>query len=160
MEIYCETVKGFHKLTFFVKALHLRCLKVFQIRLWGGPLLSTVFVILLLIEMAFIHLRTFPWEDIFNLGFSNAPSEFCYWTQIKKDIWKQSADLPDLQSLNDLRTCLFTAWKVSVFWVILVRIFPHSDWIWTRITPNAHSFYAVVYVNKISSIHKTSAEQH
>ena len=52
-----------------------------------------------------------------------------------------------------------TAWKVSVFGVILVRIFPHSDWIrrdteyfsiqskWgkmqTRITPNTNTFYAV-----------------
>ena len=32
-----------------------------------------------------------------------------------------------------------TAWKVSVFGVILVRIFPHSDWI----TPNKDTFYAV-----------------
>ena len=50
-----------------------------------------------------------------------------------------------------------TAWKVSVFGVILVRIFPHSDWIGrdtsispylvrmrgirTRITPNTDTFY-------------------
>ena len=27
-----------------------------------------------------------------------------------------------------------TAWKVSVFGVILLRIFPHSDWMW-RDTP-------------------------
>ena len=43
-----------------------------------------------------------------------------------------------------------TGWKVSVFGVILVRIFPHSDWIqfeygkiWMRITPNTNTFYAV-----------------
>ena len=36
-----------------------------------------------------------------------------------------------------------TAWKVSVFGVILVRIFPHSDWIRNRITPNTDPFYAV-----------------
>ena len=48
-----------------------------------------------------------------------------------------------------------TAWKVSVFAVILVRIFPHSDWIRrdlriqfecgkirNRITPNTDTFYA------------------
>ena len=28
----------------------------------------------------------------------------------------------------------YTLWKVSVFWVFLVHIFPHSDWIW-RDTP-------------------------
>ena len=43
--------------------------------------------------------------------------------------------------------------KVSVFGVILVRIFPHSEWIFriqsecrkirTRITPNTDTFYAV-----------------
>ena len=38
----------------------------------------------------------------------------------------------------------FTAWKVSVFGVILVRIFSNSDWIQTRVTPNMDTFYAVV----------------
>ena len=44
-------------------------------------------------------------------------------------------------------------WKVPVFGVVLVRIFPHSDWIQrdaeskcgkvrTRITPNTDTFYA------------------
>ena len=32
---------------------------------------------------------------------------------------------------------------MSVFGVILERIFPHSDWIRTRITPNTYTFYAV-----------------
>ena len=54
-----------------------------------------------------------------------------------------------------------TAWKVSVLGVILVRVFPHSNWvslriqsksfriksecgkIQTRITPNTGNFYAV-----------------
>ena len=36
-----------------------------------------------------------------------------------------------------------TAWKLSVFGVILVRIFPHSNWIRTRVTPNKDTFYAV-----------------
>ena len=45
---------------------------------------------------------------------------------------------------------MYTAWKVSVFGVILVLIFPHLDWIkknrkiWTRITPNTDTFYAVI----------------
>ena len=33
---------------------------------------------------------------------------------------------------------------MSVFGVIMVRIFPHSDWIQTRITPNTNAFHAVV----------------
>ena len=33
--------------------------------------------------------------------------------------------------------------KVSVFGVILVRIFPHWDWIRTRTTPNTDTLYAV-----------------
>ena len=36
-----------------------------------------------------------------------------------------------------------TAWKVSVFEVILVCIFPHSDWMRTKITPNTDTFYTV-----------------
>ena len=47
-----------------------------------------------------------------------------------------------------------TAWKVSVFGVILVRIFCHLDWIvcgkiWIRITPNADTFYAVKLMNLV-----------
>ena len=49
-----------------------------------------------------------------------------------------------------------TAWKVSVLWVSLVRIFLHSDWIWKDTSysvrmqenmdqkiPNMDTFYAV-----------------
>ena len=40
-----------------------------------------------------------------------------------------------------LRTSLLSAtWKVSVFGVILVGIFPHLDWI----TPNTDTFYSTV----------------
>ena len=39
---------------------------------------------------------------------------------------------------------VLTAWKVFVFGVILVRIFPYSDWIRTRITPNTNTFHVVV----------------
>ena len=61
-----------------------------------------------------------------------------------------------------------TAWKVSVFGVILVRIFPHSDWIWkdlsvslriqsecgkirTRITRNMDTFYEVWYLRHLKA---------
>ena len=37
---------------------------------------------------------------------------------------------------------------MSVFGVILVRIFLYSDWIRTRITPNTDTFYAVYIVIK------------
>ena len=36
---------------------------------------------------------------------------------------------------------------MSVFGVILVRFFPHSDWIRTRITPNTDTFHAVSTTN-------------
>ena len=36
-----------------------------------------------------------------------------------------------------------TARKVSVFGIILVHNFPHSDWIQTRITSNTDTFYVV-----------------
>ena len=41
-----------------------------------------------------------------------------------------------------------TTWKVPVFGVILVRIFPHLDWIRTRITPNTDTFYAVNVIGR------------
>ena len=40
------------------------------------------------------------------------------------------------------RCAVITAWKVSVFGAILVRIFPYSDWIRTWIIPNMDNFYA------------------
>ena len=45
-------------------------------------------------------------------------------------------------SLKNLKP--YTAWKLSIFEVILVRIFPHLDWARTRITPNMDTFYAVL----------------
>ena len=39
-----------------------------------------------------------------------------------------------------------TAKKVYIFGVFLVRIFPHSDWIRTRKTPNTDTFHAVTFI--------------
>ena len=36
---------------------------------------------------------------------------------------------------------LSAAWNVSQFWVLLVRIFMHSDWIRTRKAPNTGNSY-------------------
>ena len=36
---------------------------------------------------------------------------------------------------NTFQYNFFTAWKVSVFGVFLVRTFPHSNWIWRDISP-------------------------
>ena len=41
-------------------------------------------------------------------------------------------------------TC--TAWEVSVFGIIMVHIFPHLDWMRSRITSNTDTFYSVVTV--------------
>ena len=41
-----------------------------------------------------------------------------------------------------LLTCTLLK-SVFVFGIIPDRIFPHSDWIWTRITPNTDTFCAV-----------------
>ena len=43
----------------------------------------------------------------------------------------------------------YTSWKMSVFIVFLVRIFPHLDWIREnrdRKTPNMDTFHAVIYL--------------
>ena len=53
--------------------------------------------------------------------------------------------------------------KVSIFGVILDRIFPHADWIRiqtecgkmrTRITPNMDTFHPVRIVGMLSSFHR------
>ena len=43
-----------------------------------------------------------------------------------------------------VRRSTYTAWKVSVFGVFLVRFSPHSDWIRTRKILNADTFHAVL----------------
>ena len=40
-------------------------------------------------------------------------------------------------------TQYYTAWKGNVFGVILVRVFPHLNWMRTRITSNKDTFDAV-----------------
>ena len=45
--------------------------------------------------------------------------------------------------LNGKSGTSWEKWKVSVFIVFLVRIFPHLDWIRTRKIPNKHTFQAV-----------------
>ena len=66
-------------------------------------------------------------------------------------------NFPSLE-LHYFKATLCTAWKVSVLWVFLVRIFTHSDWIrrvslcilsegekiLTRKTSNMDTFYAVI----------------
>ena len=49
-----------------------------------------------------------------------------------------------MKGLRDFIDCWGTAWKVPVFGVFLVHIFPHSDWIRIRKTPNTGTFHAVV----------------
>ena len=49
--------------------------------------------------------------------------------------WHQSAVL--------IGNIIIAAWKGSLLGVILVRIFPYSDWMRTRITTNIGTFYVV-----------------
>ena len=60
-----------------------------------------------------------------------------YWTNHLKVLCKNSnfSQTSNLGANNVL--------KVSIFRVFLVRIFPDSDWIRTRKTPNTVTFYAV-----------------
>ena len=52
------------------------------------------------------------------------------------------------ETASQIRMCMYiTAWKVSVFGVFLVSIFPHSDWIWrdtpylSVFSPNAERYW-------------------
>ena len=90
---------------------------------------------LLLLRMNLYHLAVKP--SLFSSLFFSFCSE--YWT---------TTNFPQIS---------FTVWEVSVFGVILVRIFPHSDWIRrdmeyecgklrTRITPNTDTFHTVLVI--------------
>ena len=48
---------------------------------------------------------------------------------------------------------------MSIFGVFLVRIFPHSDWIRTRKTPNTDTFHAVLVLH-INNELKSEARQY
>ena len=50
---------------------------------------------------------------------------------------------------NTAISVIYTAWKVSIFGVILVRIQSESEKIRTRITPNTDTFNAVIAISKL-----------
>ena len=58
------------------------------------------------------------------------------------DVWKASEYASD----SALLIYLFTAWKVPVFGVFLVLIFPYSDWMQTRKTPSRDFFHTVLFL--------------
>ena len=87
---------------------------------------------------------------------------FIYFARISTLFWTGNLNWSNLEEIVLILilpiTNLSTAWKLSVFGVNLIRIFPHSDWIRrdtpyqskcgkmrTRITPNTATFYAVYY---------------
>ena len=51
--------------------------------------------------------------------------------------------------MSILVSMMITAWKVSVFGVILVCLFSHLDWIQRDNTPNTDTFYAVVNASNL-----------
>ena len=53
-----------------------------------------------------------------------------------------------LYIILDISKEIHSPWKVSVFGVFLVHIFPHSDWIW-RDTLNTDTFQAVTNLMKL-----------
>ena len=65
-------------------------------------------------------------------------SQICLW--LLTTFSASETSVPSNISLND-----FTAWKVSVFRVILVRIQSESGKIQTRITPNTDTLRSVYY---------------
>ena len=66
----------------------------------------------------------------------------------KNFCWMHLFQEPTLSLQKNTLCIACTAWKVSVFGVILVRIFPHSDQIRTRIILNTGTFYTALR-NKI-----------
>ena len=51
-------------------------------------------------------------------------------TKHQNDLYHIRKYFDDFELIYQIFLSSFTAWKVSVFGVFLVGIFPHSDWIW------------------------------
>ena len=90
---------------------------------------------------------------------NNSPGFFCRREFFGKAIYLRTYVVIESLYLAIIKWICYTAQKVSVFGAILVRIFPHLDWIRkysvslriqsgcskirTRITPNTNTFHAV-----------------
>ena len=111
----------------------------------------------LLVLRKFIELSWKPYLEhlylFYSLIFKQTENKYLYWTvnlcglrkfKSSSVVWPGLIFVPYSWQQCSTWHCV----KVSVFGVILVRIFLHSDWkkyekIRTRITPNTDTFYAV-----------------
>ena len=111
----------------------------------------------LLVLRKFIELSWKPYLEhlylFYSLIFKQTENKYLYWTvnlcglrkfKSSSVVWPGLTFVPYSWQQCSTWHCV----KVSVFGVILVRIFLHSDWkkyekIRTRITPNTDTFYAV-----------------
>ena len=123
----CSVKKAFLKISqhsqvntcvslFFDKVAGLRPANLLRKRLWHRCFPMN-FVKFLRTSFVIEHIRVIPCETLQNNG--------KHWNKLEH--WHEMG----------------TAWKVSVFGVFMVRIFPHSDWIRTRKTLNTDTFHAV-----------------
>ena len=76
-------------------------------------------------------------------------TEHLWWLLLKVSSFQFLSISGQSEYVNEM---LLTAWKVSVFGDFLVCIFPHSDWIRTRKTPNTDTFQWLTLHFKASSI--------
>ena len=67
--------------------------------------------------------RFFVWFNWLNFSSTSDPSNIGRYIGKQDVIWFQD-------SIYGVKKKIYTARKVSVFGAFLVRIFPHSDWIW------------------------------
>ena len=94
--------------------------------------------------------KTFSWEIIQNhpaLLLQNQISKN-KWSLIITDkcnnVFRNGPNkICGRQPTNNMVCLSSTAWKVPIFRVFLICIFPHSDWMRTRKTPNTDTFQAV-----------------
>ena len=114
----------------------------------------------------YVSLRIVTWsfcnrQKSYILGLSNYLQNFVPQFYVSKSIlWNTGSWILHSNGMASSFTGLamiFTAWKVSVFGVILVRIFLNSDWVslriqsecrkaQIRITPNTDTFYTVIFL--------------
>ena len=77
------------------------------------------------------------WKSLPMIFFANI-CIYIFSEYLFSRIKKSTNEYNSCYTVIGIRCCktikTITAWKVSVFGIILVRIFPHSDWIWRDAT--------------------------
>ena len=123
-------------------------LKVNKQRFQRNIILVSVLLTLNSFHILLLCFRWWLWKNKYQLG-CKAHEKLFFTCLVQLSLmilaWYGYIDISRKKYSNVL------AWKVAIFGVTMVRNFPNSDWIQTRITPNTDNFYS----NVVPELHVT-----